>query len=405
MVARKKQLIPDGDWRRWLILSGRGWGKTRVGAETVRHLVETGQAKRIGLIAPIASDARDVMIEGESGILSVCPPWDMPIYEPSKRRLTWKNGAIATAFSADIPERLRGHQTDFIWMDELASWRYYEETYDMAMFGLRLGANPRAIITTTPKPIKIVKDLVTDASTVVTTGTTYENKKNLAQAFIDVIIQKYEGTRLGQQEIYGDILSDIEGALWNRAMLEELRIKKSDTPNCRRIVVAIDPATTHGAESSETGIIVAGLGEDGHGYVLDDLSGKYSPDGWAKVAVEAYERYKADRIVAEANQGGDMVEYVIRTLNSKVAYKKVHASKGKHTRAEPISALYEQKKVHHLGFFSDLEEQMCTWVSDSGQASPDRVDALVWAFTELMLNKKLDLTTLPKSLATASRWR
>jgi phage terminase large subunit-like protein len=378
--ARPKQLPPEGNWRTWLLLAGRGFGKTRTGAEWIRSLVETEQARRIALVAPTAADARDVIVEGESGLLAISSPWFMPEYEPSKRRLTWPNGAIATLYSADEPERLRGPQHDAAWCDELAAWRY-PDAWDMLMFGLRLGKDPRVVVTTTPKPTPIIKALVAAKTTVVTRGSTFDNAENLAPAFLEQIVTRYKGTRLGRQELFAEILDDTPGALWNRGMIEELRVMKH--PDLIRVVIAIDPAATDDEESDETGIVIAGLGSDGHAYVLEDLSLKASPDGWATAAVTAYYKYEADRIVAEANNGGDMIEHTIRTVDKTVSYKKVHASRGKLTRAEPIAALYEQGKVHHVGYFGTLEDQMCTWAP--GQKSPDRMDALVWALTELML--------------------
>lgn len=320
------------------------------------------------------------MIEGESGLLAICPPWNMPKYEPSKRRVTWPNGAIATSYSADEPDRLRGPQHDAAWCDELAAWRY-AEAWDNLQLGLRLGDDPRAVVTTTPKRVKLYRDLLAKPTTVVTRGTTYENIQNLAAAFAEQIITQYEGTRLGRQEIYADLLEDSEGALWSRAKLEELRVREA--PQFVRVVVAIDPAITSGEESNETGIIVAGLGYNGHGYIIEDQTCRTSPDGWGRRAVDAYHRHQADRIVAEVNQGGDMVEHVIRTVDATVSYRKVHATRGKYTRAEPIAALYEQGRVHHVGYFAHLEDQMCSW--EPGDESPDRLDAAVWALTELML--------------------
>ncbi|HOA25319.1 MAG TPA: terminase family protein [Aggregatilineales bacterium] len=371
--------MPDrADWRYWLVMAGRGFGKTRTGAEMVRRWVR--DYPLVNLIGATADDVRDIMVEGESGILAICPPGERPEYRPSKRRLDWPNGARSLLFTADEPERLRGKQHMKLWADELAAWRY-PEAWDQAMFGLRLGDNPQAVITTTPKPVKAVRDLLKDAHTVTYTGTTYENRANLAEAFYNAIITKYEGTRLGRQELLAEILDDVPGALWKRDRIDDLRV--TDLPNMTRIVVAIDPAVSTTDESSETGIVVAGVGKDGHGYVLDDLTVKASPHEWATRAVNAYHDYQADRIVAEVNNGGDMVEHTLKTVDPKLPYKKLHASRGKHTRAEPIAALYEQGRVHHVGMFAELEDQMCTWVP--GDDSPDRMDALVWALTELML--------------------
>lgn len=401
--ARPEQLEPEGDWLIWLILAGRGFGKTRTGSEWVREQVKRG-ASRLGLIAPTASDARDVMVEGESGLLAVCWAGDRtysgdligrPTYEPSKRRLTWANGAIATLFSAEEPERLRGPQHECLWCDELAAWKYLRETWDMAMFGLRLGARPRTCVTTTPKPLPLVKEIAKDPRTAVTRGSTFDNAVNLAPTFLKAIRDKYEGTRLGRQELNAEILDDLPGALWQRDAIDQKRVK--DIPDLRRIVVAVDPSGTKGEsdEGDEVGIVVVGLGVDGRGYVLADFSCKLSPDGWGRRAVAAYrgdwsktpERHRADRIVAERNFGGAMVEHVIKTIDPKVPYKEVTASRGKVARAEPVAALYEQGRVSHVGSFPELEDQMCQIDASGyiGEGSPDRADALVWALTELMI--------------------
>lgn len=377
-TPRPSQMPPDGGWRVWLILAGRGWGKTRTGAEWVRQTVKG--YRYVNLIAATADDARDIMIEGESGILSICPAGERPNYITSKRRLEWPNGATSLIFTADEPERLRGKQHMALWADEIAAWRY-PDSWDQAMLGLRLGDNPRAVATTTPRPVRIVRDLLTSPTTAVTRGSTYENRANLAPAFLEQIVSKYEGTRMGRQELNAELLDDVEGALWTRAMIVPA---KQPLPDMRRVVVAIDPAATSGEESDETGIIVAGIGVDGRGYVLADRSCRLSPDGWAKRAVAALDEFKADRVVAEVNNGGDMVEQVIRTVAPSIPYTKVHASRGKRTRAEPVAALYEQRKVFHAAAFADLEDQLCGWTPESGD-SPDRLDALVWALTTLMV--------------------
>ena len=384
--ARPNQLPPAGAWRVWLLLAGRGFGKTRTGAEWVRAQVEAGGARRLALVAPTAADVRDVMIEGESGLLAVASPHLRPEYEPSKRRLTWPNGALATCFSAEEPNRLRGPQHDAAWCDELAAWRH-EEAWDMLLLGLRLGADPRCVVTTTPKPIRLLRQLLGDAGAVVTRGSTYDNSANLAPAFLAQIVRRYEGTRLGRQELEAELLEDVPGALWNRDGID--RAKVGAVPEMRRIVVAVDPAVSASEESSETGIIVAGLGQDGQGYVLDDLSGRFPPAGWARRAVSAYHARHADRIVAEINNGGDLVEATIRAVDAGVSYRAVRASRGKAVRAEPVAALYEQGRVHHLGSFPALEDQMCASAPDLDRSaagfSPDRLDALVWALTDLMI--------------------
>jgi phage terminase large subunit-like protein len=384
--ARPNQLSPEGIWSVWLLLAGRGFGKTRTGAEWVRATKE--QCSRIALVAPTAADVRDVVVEGESGILATSPPWDRPTYEPSKRRLTWKNGAIATCYSADEPDRLRGPQHDAAWGDEVAAWRY-PDAFDMLMFGLRLGSNPRCVVTTTPKPVKLVRDLIKRASNPndvrITRGSTYENRSNLAPAFFEQIVARYEGTRLGRQELNAELLEDVPGALWTRALIE--RAFTDTAPPLRRIVVAIDPAGGSSEESDETGIVACGSTQEGHGYVLADESGRYSPDGWARKAVDLYRKLDADRIIAEVNFGGEMVEATIRAVAPYVPVKVVHASRGKQVRAEPISALYEQNRVHHVGHLPLLEDQMCNW-APGAKESPDRMDALVWALTELIGDKQ-----------------
>lgn len=385
------------------MLAGRGFGKTRTGAEWVREQVKLGKG-RIALIAPTASDARDVMVEGESGLLAVCWAGDKsangdmlgrPSYEPSKRRVTWANGAVATLFSAEEPERLRGPQHEAMWCDELAAWKYLRETWDMAMFGLRLGNDPRTIITTTPKPLPLIKEIIKDPTTVVTKGSTFDNSGNLAPKFLKTIKDKYEGSRLGRQELEAEILDDLPGALWSRSEIDEHRI--ASVPELQRVVVSIDPSGTRGAgdEGDSIGIVVAGLGIDGRAYVMADRTCKLSPAGWGKRAVQAYYEFEADRIVAERNFGGAMVQHVVSTTDSKVAYKEVTASRGKVARAEPVAALYEQGKVSHVGSLPDLEDQMCQIAPEGyvGEGSPDRADALVWAITELMLGVQPSSTT------------
>lgn len=347
-----------------------------------------GTARRVALVAETAADARDVLVEGESGILAVHPPAYRPLYEPSKRRLTWPNGARATLYNAVEPDQLRGPQHDLAWADELAKWRYVQATWDQLQFGLRLGARPRQCVTTTPRPLKILTTLIEDPDTVITRGTSYDNRANLAPAFIARIVRRYEGTRLGRQELNGKLLEDLPGALWTRARLDELRCAQA--PDLKRIVVAVDPAAGSGDTADETGIVVAGLGADGHGYVLEDASLRGTPMAWGRAAVAAYRRWRADRIVGEVNNGGEMIEHVIRTVDPTASYKAVRASRGKIVRAEPVAALDEQGRVHHVGAFPALEDQMCALSSDYARAgagfSPDRADARVWAITELMLD-------------------
>ncbi|HEV2162208.1 MAG TPA: terminase family protein [Stellaceae bacterium] len=386
--ARPNQLPPQGDWRVWLLLAGRGFGKTRSGAEFVRARVEAGLASRIALVGPTASDVRDVMIEGESGLLAVAREDCRPFYEPSKRRLTWPNGAMALAFSADEPERLRGPQHDLAWCDELASWRY-AAAWDNLLLGLRLGADPRAVVTTTPKPTKLIHDLLASPGTVVTRGSTFDNALNLAPAFLESVVRRYRGTRLGRQELEAELLEDLPGALWSRDAIEAARANAA--PDLARIVVAIDPAVSSGEGADETGIVVAGLAHDGQIYVLDDLSGRLSPRAWALKAIAAYRKFAADRIVAEVNNGGDMVEATLRSVAGDAPFRAVRASRGKAVRAEPVASLYEQGRVHHVGGFAALEDQLCGFTAGfdraAAGASPDRLDALVWAVTDLMGNR------------------
>lgn len=384
--ARPNQLPPKGDWRTWLVMAGRGFGKTRTGAEWVRSLAEKHSGLRIALVAPTAKDGRDTIVEGESGILAISNPEFMPEYEPSKKRLTWPNGTQAFLYESEKPDRLRGPQHHYAWCDELAAWKYPDETWDMLQFGLRLGNDNRVTVTTTPKPIGLIRQLLSDPDTYITRGSTYDNAENLSKSFLAQIRKQYEGTRLGRQEIYAEILNDMPGALWDRDMIDGLRIK--EPPELIRVVVAIDPAVTSGEHSDETGIIVAGKDRDGHGYVLADLTCRKSPEGWAREAIRAYHAYEADRIIAEVNQGGDMVEHTLRMVDRTIPYKAVHASRGKRTRAEPVAALYEQGKIHHVGSFPQLEDQMCLYTPDGYDGSPDRVDALVWAFTELLVDDR-----------------
>ncbi len=381
--ARDKQKLPEGDWTYWLIKAGRGFGKTRTGAETVR--IWKDHFPIIHLVARTAADVRDVMIEGESGLLNISPPWDKPSYYPSTRKIQWRNGAIAKLFSADEPDLLRGPQCYKAWADELAAWRYDEAWVQLKM-GLRLGDHPQCIITTTPRPTKVIKELVKDPNTHVTNGTSYENKDNLADAFFSQIIKMYEGTRLGRQELNAELLEDIEGALWTNYIIESNRV--NNLPVMKRIIVAVDPAVTSNPDSDETGIIICGLGENDHAYVIDDLSGIYSPDTWAMKTVYAYEKYEANKIIAEVNQGGDLVEKNIRTVRSNISYKAVHAFKGKYLRAEPVAALYEQGRVHHVGSFPKLEDELTGWDPTADMRSPNRLDAMVYGITELMIEKK-----------------
>jgi phage terminase large subunit-like protein len=387
--ARPNQLPPPGDWAVWMLLAGRGFGKTRVLSEMANAWATSGEYRRLAIVAATAADARDVMVEGESGILATAPTWCRPIYQTTRRQLQWPNGAIATLYSAEEPDRLRGPQHDAALCDELASWRC-PETWDMLMFGLRLGKHPRTVVATTPRPTRLVRSLVARAGhdVVLTRGSSYENRANLAPGFFERIIAKYEGTRLGRQEILAELLEDRPGALWTMEMID--RARRTSAPDLLRVVAAIDPAISSQEGSDETGILVAGKDEHGHGYVLADLSGRYQPADWARAAISAFHAHGADRIVAEVNNGGDMVENTLRMIDPNIPFTAVHASKGKYTRAEPVAALYEQDKVHHIGNFPQLEDQLTSFAPDINRGkmgSPDRLDALVWALTELVVER------------------
>ena len=379
-----------GDWTTWLILGGRGAGKTRAGAEWVRTLTNGktplahGTCARLALIGETYADAREIMIEGASGLRALGPADRRPVYEAARRRLVWPNGAVAQVFSATDPEGLRGPQFEAAWCDELAKWRYADKAWDNLQFGLRLGARPRQVVTTTPRPIPLLKRLLSDEETAVSRAATHLNRANLAPAFFRNVIARYEGTRLGRQELDAELLEDNPDALWRRDKIERHRV--AVTPDLARIVVAIDPPASSGPNADECGIIVAGIKSDGQAYVLEDCSlARASPAAWAQRAVAAFERHKADRIVAEINQGGEMVAAVLRQVAGPVPFRAVRATRGKHVRAEPIAALYEQGRVHHVGHLARLEDQMCEYVVGGGGSSPDRMDALVWALTDLLL--------------------
>jgi phage terminase large subunit-like protein len=392
--ARPNQLEPEGDWTTWLILAGRGFGKTRVGAETIRSWVcgdsplSKGRYSRIALVAETAADARDVMVLGESGLLAVHPKDYRPEWSPTNRCVTWPNGAKAWTYNATEPDQLRGPQHDAAWTDELAKFDHAQAMWDQLQFGLRLGTHPRQIVTTTPQPIPIIKKLMNDPDTIVTRGRTYDNASNLASPFLKQIEERYGGTRLGRQELEGEILDDMPGALWTRESIDLAR--KPEGPEYDRIVVAVDPAVTSGEEADETGIVAVGLARDAdgyaRGYVLADRSLRGTPEEWAREAVRLYRELDADRIVAEKNQGGEMVASVLRTVDRNVPVTLVTATRGKVVRAEPISALYEQGRIHHIGRFDKLEDQMCMFSRDADRSagnSPDRVDALVWGLTSI----------------------
>lgn len=412
--ARDDQLEPKGNWKIWMPLAGRGWGKTRCGAEWVRHRIKSGDG-RIACVAPTKGDVRRVMVEGESGLLNICWKGDktyrgadmgFPVWSPTNNTITWANGAVAQFYSAEDPERLRGPQHHAAWCDEICAWNRMEETWDMLQFTMRLGKNPRILVTTTPKPVKLIRQLlkpenIESGRVYRTSGSSYDNADN-----IDLeALSQYEGTRLGRQELYAEILDEAAGALWNRKMIDDAQyILPEDTTvmnedktvdyrasvkefakTLNRIVVSVDPAVTANEESDLTGIMVAGVDINGTAYILEDATDQYLPEQWAAKAVSLYNEYEADLIVAERNQGGEMVKSTLRTVDETVPVKLVHASRGKYARAEPVSALYERGKVKHVKYLEALEEQMVTWEPLGSIGSPDRLDAMVWAVTNLLL--------------------
>jgi phage terminase large subunit-like protein len=387
--ARPNQLPPESDWRFWLLLAGRGFGKTRVGGETIRRWVDEGY-QRIHLVGPTVSDTRNVMVAGPSGLLSCFPAHQRPEFEPSKHLIRFHTGAVAETFSADEPERLRGPQCEAFWADECCSWRFLEDAWDNLMYGFRLPGRPlRGVISTTPKPSKWLKELMANPATQVTRGSSRDNRANLAPAFFAEIISKYEGTRLGRQEIDAEVLEDTPGALWSLALIDAGRWRTVLSDEIIRIVVGVDPAVSVGEKSADTGIVVAGLLRSGHVVVLDDVTCHETPLGWARVVKAAYYSRRADRVVGEINNGGDLVESNIRTLDPTIAFRAVRASRGKAIRAEPVAALYEQGRVHHVGSFGALESQMCSFVPSAERKQGDRLDrmdALVWAITELLID-------------------
>ncbi|MGE3770541.1 MAG: DNA-packaging protein [Bdellovibrionales bacterium] len=383
-TARPNQLTPDGDWAIWLILAGRGWGKTRTGAEDVAHYALQNPGSRIAVVAPTYADARDTCVEGDSGLKKVLPPQCVRTWNRSLGELVLKNGSRFKLFSADEPERLRGPQHHRAWCDELAAWQY-PQAFDQLLFGLRLGDNPRVVVTTTPKPVPAIKDLVArqHKDVFVTRGTTFENEENLASTALTQLKHMYEGTRLGRQELNAEILSDADGALWDRKQIDVLRV--TTAPPLEYLVVALDPAVTSHAESDETGIVAAGRSASGDIYVLADASGTYTPDAWASVAASLCDTFGITQVVGEVNEGGDLIPRVLATAAPQLAFKAVRAVKGKVARAIPVSTLYQRGRVHHVGSLPKLEDQMCRFTyAGFDKGSPDRVDALVWAVTELM---------------------
>lgn len=405
--ARPEQIPPKGDWNTFLALAGRGWGKTKAAAEWVRGKVKEGH-KRIAYVCATNADIEKVFVKGESGILNCCWSEDrnhkgvkigMPVWSPTKRSLTWyENGdpskkelATVLCFSAEEPDRLRGPQFSCAACDELCAWNKDEETWSMLQFCLRLGKHPQVFIATTPKPTKVIRTLLKDDKTVVVRGSTFDNAENLAESYLEQVKRLYEGTRLGRQELYAEVLEEAEGALWTHDILESCKVSRSEVPDLTRIVVSIDPAVTANKESDETGLIVAGIDVNGHCYVLGDYTFKGSPQQWALKAIELYHQFEADRIVAEVNQGGDMVKTTIHGEDPTVPFRPVRASRGKYARAEPVSALYERGLVHHVRDYEEgagleqLEVQMTTWDPLGSIGSPDRIDSLTWAITDLAL--------------------
>ncbi len=407
--ARLDQLPPRSslrDWTSWIILGGRGAGKTRAGAEWIHAAASDSAAAgssgdsptsslRIALIGETYLAARAVMVEGESGLLNIGHEDQRPVFQSSRRQLRWPSGALAELFSAEDPEALRGPQFHLAWCDELCKWRYADETWNMLQFALRLGERPQQVITTTPRAMPLLKKLMASPDNVITRATTYDNRNNLAPPFFDSIIRGYEGTRLGRQELNAEMMEDDPDSLWTRQMIDRSRCEQPPQ-NLTRIVIAVDPPITGTKKSAECGIIAAGLGESEkggpsnapkHAYVLADHSAcDLSPTQWASRAVQAFRMHKADRIVAEVNQGGDMVETVIRQIAPQIPFRAVRASRGKRLRAEPVAALYEQNRIHHVGALTQLEDQMCSFTGGAHEQSPDRLDALVWAITNLMLS-------------------
>lgn len=391
-------------------MCGRGEGKTRSAAEFVREEVKAKRAHRIILAAPTSAVGRDVMVEGESGLLAIHPPNERPRYFPSKRRLVWPNGALAIIVSSDDPDLARGLQGDLMWGEEVSAWRYPQIFFDTLNPGLRLGDNPRGVLTLTPKPIGLVKRLVKSAENDkgqgrvrLSRGSMYDNRDNLAPAFLDEMKERYAGTRLERQELFGELLNDTPGALWTWRLIEEARAPESILPTRDRwirVVIAVDPAVTAHEDSNETGIMCGVLveGPDGypHAHIIRDLSGRWPATEWPKIVVGAYHALGADRVVAEVNNGGDLVENALRVVDSSLSYRSVSASRGKRTRAEPVVSLYEQGRVHHHGNLAILEEQMTTYIPGStdkadertGSTSPDRVDSLVWLLTELIIDRQ-----------------
>lgn len=381
--GRPKQQIPPGDWFAWLIMGGRGFGKTRTGAETIREWQNQG-FDRFALIGQTVADVRDVMLHGESGLITISPKHNKPVYIASRRQVEWPNGARAFLYSGDEPEQLRGPQHQKGWLDEIVKFKYLEECLDMFELGLRIGLNPQYLATTTPKSRPALKKMVADDATHLTTGSSFENLGNLSSRFIERVIKKYEGTRLGRQELYAELFTDVAGALWTYDLIERTRVR-TVPEDLVRIAVALDPSTTNNNRSAEAGIITAGLSKDGHCYIMYDDSLKAHVSVWSGAAVRRYKDVQADIMIGEANNGGDLIEALIQTHGSGINYQKVHAARGKFTRAEPVAALHEKGVIHIVGELPELETELAEWVP--GEDSPNRLDAMVWAVTALMLDE------------------
>jgi phage terminase large subunit-like protein len=390
--ADPRQLPPEGDWRTWLLMAGRGFGKTRAGAEWVRGLAEGDSGARIALVGATRAEARAVMVEGDSGVLAVSPAATRPRWEPSRGVLTWPGGAKAFVYSGESPDGLRGPQHHAAWCDEIAKWAYPQASWDNLAMTLRLGERPRALVTTTPRPIALLRRLRDAADTATVQGRTQDNRL-LPHAFLAAMAADYGGTRLGRQELDGELIEDVAGALWTRDGLERGRVEAA--PAVRRVVIGVDPPAggAGGARGDACGIVAVALGRDGRGYVLEDASvAGLSPEGWARAVAACAVRNGADRVVAEANQGGAMVESVLIAADAALPVRLVHATRGKSARAEPVATLYEAGRVSHVGAFASLEDEMCGLIAGGGYEgpgrSPDRADALVWALSELMLGRR-----------------
>ena len=395
---RPEQVPPEGEWRTFLFLAGRGAGKTRAAAEWIHHLAKQPNLI-IGVVGRTAADVRDICVLGESGILATAPPWARPIHKPSQCLLQWPNGTIVKTYSADEPEGLRGKQYHYVWADELCAWSHVDECWGHIDMGMRLGNVPKIFVSTTPRPLPVLRKMLTDHRSVVVRGRTADNI-HLPAATIEALHARYGGTRTGRQELEGEILDDAPGALWRSEWIEEARVPAP--PELSRVVVAVDPAVSVGEDSDETGIVVVGVGVDGDGYVLHDASGRWTPGEWARRACALYGQYHADCVVAEVNQGGDMVAETLRQVSRDILVITVRATRGKQVRAQPLALRYEQRRVHHVGIFRELEDQLVTWDPLTARTSPDRLDALVWGFAHCL--RLFEDETVPVITEEADQW-